>query len=148
MNASAGDDPKPPLLPEVPRHRAVNVGIIAVCVLVTLIVFGAFDPAGHGFFPRCQFHQLTGLDCPGCGGQRAVHQVLHGHVAAAFHCNALFVSLLPVGLWYASRFLIHRLLGVLLPSPFQHRVWLWMLTGAIVIFGIVRNLPGCEFLRP
>lgn len=148
MTASAGDDPKPPVLPEVRWRRAARTGIVTVCVLLGAILFGAFDPASHGFFPRCQFHQLTGLDCPGCGGQRAAHQLLHGHVAAAFRCNALFVSLLPVGVWYAMRFIFHRIHGHLLPSPFQHRLWLWLLTGLIVGFGIVRNLPGCEFLRP
>lgn len=39
---------------------------------------------------------LTGLECPGCGSQRAIHSLLHLDIAAAFKFNALLVSSLPL----------------------------------------------------
>lgn len=44
---------------------------------------------------------LTGWDCPACGGLRAVNDLSHGNLAAAWHSNALFVVSLPLitGLW-------------------------------------------------
>lgn len=39
---------------------------------------------------------LTGLECPGCGSQRAIHSLLHLDIGAAFKFNALLVSSLPL----------------------------------------------------
>lgn len=35
----------------------------------------------------CQFHNLTGLDCPGCGLTRAFVSIAHGNLAAAWRYN-------------------------------------------------------------
>lgn len=53
------------------------------------------DPATNALFPRCPFHALTGWLCPGCGSQRALHQLLHLNIAAAFALNPLMVVALP-----------------------------------------------------
>ncbi|MCM1109265.1 MAG: DUF2752 domain-containing protein [Clostridium sp.] len=38
---------------------------------------------------------ITGLQCPGCGSQRAVHSLLHADLRAAWGYNALLVAFLP-----------------------------------------------------
>lgn len=75
------------------RHAAVAGG--AVVLILLAAVYGIFDPSSH-LFPRCPFHALTGLDCPGCGSQRAVHALLHGDVVSAWHFNALLTASLPL----------------------------------------------------
>src|SRR5690349_2777045 len=55
-----------------------------------IVLYGIFDP-DHFLFPKCPFHSLTGLLCPGCGSQRALHQILHGHIGASFKLNPLFL---------------------------------------------------------
>ena len=40
------------------------------------------NPYESGAFPSCIFYQATGWYCPGCGGLRATHELLHGDVAA------------------------------------------------------------------
>jgi len=130
-------------------NTARGTFIISLLGLVAgAAVFWSFDPSQYRFFPRCTFHTLTGLDCPGCGGQRAVHQLLHGEFLAAFSANALLVLLTPVGLWLLLRLLLKRYANVVLPAVFLNRTCLWVLIAAVVLFGIARNLPGCEFLRP
>lgn len=91
---------------------------------------------------------MTGLDCPGCGGQRAAHQLLHGNFAVAFRSNALFVSLLPLAVICLTRLLWAKLTGDAVRWPFRRVGWVWLLAGLVVAFGIVRNLPGFEWLRP
>jgi hypothetical protein len=71
---------------------------LALAALPVLALLYWFDPAQHGFYPRCHFRALTGLDCPGCGGLRATHALLHGDLAAAWRFNALFLLALPAGL--------------------------------------------------
>ena len=50
--------------------------------------------------PRCPFHHLTGLLCPGCGGTRALLALLHGDLRAAWHLNPLLLALAPLLLAY------------------------------------------------
>lgn len=106
------------------------VALGAVGVLAGLVIFWAFDPSQYVFFPRCMFHSMTGLDCPGCGGQRALHHVLHGQFAAAFGANALFMLLLPVGMWLLLRFALGRCANCTLPAVFLNRTCVWLLVGA------------------
>lgn len=53
------------------------------------------DPLDYAIFPKCPVKMLTGLDCPGCGSQRAIHALLNGQVAEAFRSNALMVLAIP-----------------------------------------------------
>ena len=117
---------------------ALGCGVV---VAGGLFVLFQFNPEHHPFFPKCGFHALTGLDCPGCGGQRALHQLLHGNFIDAFRYNALLISLAPLGLWSLVRHGARRIAGYSLPSLFSHPAWPWLLAGAVIIFGIVRNLP-------
>ncbi|MGL5683791.1 MAG: DUF2752 domain-containing protein [Marinifilaceae bacterium] len=49
----------------------------------------------YGFFPPCPFYKLTGLQCPGCGSQRAIHSLLNGNITQAFGYNPLMVLSIP-----------------------------------------------------
>lgn len=70
------------------------VGGIAAAIAV-VAVYAIFDP-NEAYFPKCPVKVLTGLDCPGCGSQRALHALLHGDVAATIRYNALFLVTLPL----------------------------------------------------
>ena len=54
------------------------------------------DPDRGVGYPSCPFRTLTGLECPGCGPSRALHQLLHAHPVSAFELNPLLVILLPL----------------------------------------------------
>src|SRR4051794_11862968 len=120
-----------------------------VCALAVLATLFLFDPARHGFYPQCAFHHLTGLYCPGCGVLRATHELLHGHVSAAFHLNALFVVSLPLLIFYAGAVCFCRLKGDYFP-PFLTIASAWTVVVAILSFAVLRNLPltSLAWLRP
>jgi len=80
----------------VPRSFR-NWAASALVIVAGWIVY-TFPPAASTWYPRCVFHTLTGYDCPGCGGTRAMHQLLHGHVREAFALNPLLFVLIPVAL--------------------------------------------------
>ena len=109
----------------------------ALCAVGVLIYF-IFDPTRVPIFPPCVFHEVTGLDCPGCGGQRALHALLHGDFIAAFRLNAMFVLSLPLGAWYGPRLISRAFKGQ--PSGLNSR-WLWIYLAAWMAFGFLRNLP-------
>jgi Protein of unknown function (DUF2752) len=106
-----------------------------------LVILYFFAPTQYAFYPRCLFHSLTGLSCPGCGSLRAIHNLLHGHWTAAFHYNPLLIALLPVLAGVLTSYLC-RLITGREPFPvFKRPFWIWVLLGLLVAFTIVRNLP-------
>lgn len=84
--------------------------------LFPLLVVGAaavyfiFDPTiPTQWFPKCPFHLLTGLQCPGCGVQRAFHCFLHGNIMDGLAYNYFLIVLIPILLlvvlseWYNQK---------------------------------------------
>jgi hypothetical protein len=122
--------------------KAGGAGGGGIAPAAALILY-CFDPARVRLYPGCPFHQWTGLDCPGCGGLRAAHELLHGHLLAALHLNLLFVGSLPALAWLGFRWIRHERTGK--PAVIVRPVWLWIYVAAWVTFGIVRNLPGTSF---
>jgi hypothetical protein len=61
-----------------------------------LAVVYKFPPTQYNFYPRCPFYACTHLLCPGCGGTRALYELLHGNLQGALHYNALLTALAPV----------------------------------------------------
>jgi hypothetical protein len=131
----SNDESSPPPLPRrLPRAFYLIGGSI---LLGGVAVVFAFNPTQTRLFPPCPLYATTGLFCPGCGSTRAVHQLLHGHVAAAFGYNPLLVVSIPFLAYALTRQLI-RALPPRRPLP----VWVvWALFTVLVGFGIVRNVP-------
>ncbi|WP_084677473.1 DUF2752 domain-containing protein [Altibacter lentus] len=106
-----------------------------------LLVYYSFDPSEHAFFLPCPFHYLTGFLCPGCGSQRAIHQLLHGHIGLAYNLNPLLVLSLPFlayGIYnkvYNYLFNTQRRI-----SLFYSNIFIYGYTGCILFFWIFRNI--------
>lgn len=118
---------------------------LAASVGAALVVLFWFNPAQHSFYPFCAFHRVTGWQCPGCGGLRSVHHLLHGDVLTAFRFNPVVVLAVPWLLWLGVR----RWWRGPRPGGISARAqarWAWIALGVLVAFWIVRNLP-LEFFR-
>ena len=124
-------------------RRLVVCGIALVAITTAALLY-RFNPVEHAFYPRCMFHVVTGLDCPGCGGLRAAHQLLHGNIRAAFQLNPLAVMLLPVMLVGGLYWLIARRspASAVLRKPGV----LGMFAVVVIAFGLLRNLPWRTWL--
>jgi len=146
-DAGPFDGGLPPKLKER-RHR--NSTMVALALILATGAAGIlylFNPAQHAFYPVCYFHAATGLNCPGCGSLRAMHQLLHGHLAEAARFNLLLLLCLPYLGWRTIRFAIARLRRQ--PATFAIKPgWLWTFLCAAVVFTIFRNLPGFIWLAP
>ncbi|MBR4757475.1 MAG: DUF2752 domain-containing protein [Bacteroidaceae bacterium] len=89
----------------------------------------------------CLFHQLTGLNCPLCGGQRMMWAILHGRFCEAFHHNPLLFCLIPIiivvlTLWLANKG-TRRRMHIL----YSDRALLLYLV-FLILWCIVRNIYG------
>lgn len=114
-------------------YGAVGAGAVLVG---SLAYIGLADPHKPGFlFPACPFKVLTGLDCPGCGGLRMTHDLLHGDLGAAVVDNVFLLVGLPVLLvWLVVRW--RRGLKLM---PVAAIVTLVVAT---VAWTVIRNWPG------
>ena len=105
-------------------------------------LYYAVDPSHSAWLPQCPFHALTGWECPACGGQRALHALLHGRPGEAVRFNLFLVVSVPYFLAVAWTSLDRgRVAGRLRPIV-QHR---WVACAYCVLFvvwWVVRNLPG------
>ena len=115
-----------------------NIGI-AITLLVLIIIFFFYDPCNYSIFPKCPFLLLTGLQCPGCGSQRAIHSLLHLEVLKAFHYNALLVFTLPiiVILLLAEYYRCSR---PNLCMMIHNKIYIWWYLAIIILWWITRNI--------
>ncbi len=120
-------------------------GMAVAAIAVAAVLLRDFDPATSGIFPPCPVRYLTGWYCPGCGSLRAIHQLLHGHVWAAWAMNPLTFVLLPFLAYGLVSHALFEIRGRGLPQPYLPAVWIRALCAAILLFGIVRNLPFHPF---
>jgi Protein of unknown function (DUF2752) len=121
------------------------VGAALLTAGLGAVMLWFFDPASAGIFPSCPLRYLTGLYCPGCGSLRAMHQLLHGNVAAAWAMNPLTIILLPFLSYGLTSEALSLWRGAGLPHRSLPASWIWTLCAVIVIFGIVRNVPVHPF---
>jgi hypothetical protein len=115
-------------------YTAVGAGALGLAGALTYI--GLNDPHRPGsVFPPCPFKTLTGWDCPGCGGLRMTHDLLHGDLAAAVQDNVYLLVGIPL-----------LLVWVLLRRVRRRAVFTWW-AGAVILvtavaWTVVRNVTG------
>ncbi|HEY5184017.1 MAG TPA: DUF2752 domain-containing protein [Actinomycetes bacterium] len=126
--------------------RLVGPLAVAAGVLASVGLLAAVDPNQPGHFPTCPFKAMTGLDCPFCGGLRAVHDLAHGNVVAALDRNVLVVLAVPVVAFAWLQWLRRAVRPGTAP---RREVPPWLVRAVIVlvlVFWVVRNIPGVPFL--
>jgi len=115
----------------------VGVGVAAATTALWLR-----DPHQSGSWGLCPLRALTGLNCPLCGGLRAVNDLTNGDLSAAWHSNALFVGSIPilVALWVW--WLVAALVGKSMPTSHRlAKMALYAFAAIAVAFWVFRNTP-------
>lgn len=118
--------------------------MIGLLVLASaLVIYREVDPTSTDLFPKCLFLDLTGLFCPGCGSQRAVHALLNGEFALAMGFNAMLVVAAPAACigWILPRLELFSGNGSRYRPVVLHRAIPFLVIG----FWIVRNIPLSPF---
>ncbi len=112
--------------------------LLAVLAMSITAFYFFWNPAENSFLPSCPFKSLMGFYCPGCGGQRAFHAILHGDFAGAFHDNFLIFIIIPITLYK----IILEMNGSASKDVFILRgKGIWIFLSLLVLFTIVRNVP-------
>ncbi len=126
-----------------PQRESRSLALLTVILIAVVLIFYFLDPATSRGFWTCPFHRITGWYCPGCGGQRALHELLHGHFIAALRLNPLAILLFIPAAIYAYTAYAFRVLGIMrLPAIKIRNGALIALLAAIILFGILHNVWG------
>lgn len=85
------------------RAGSTAIYVAAILTVVAAAYYYLYDPRTGTSLPmlQCPFHLLTGLSCPACGLQRALHLLLHGQPLAALSYNYLLALAIPLTLLVA-----------------------------------------------
>lgn len=102
-------------------------------------IYYSFNPNKYAIFPKCPFLVVTGLECPGCGSQRAVHSLLHLNIVDAFCYNALLVISLPIIaiLLYAE---LNRKKRPAFYIKIHNPKYIWSYFTIVILWFLLRNI--------
>ena len=117
-------------------QELITLGVLLVLGAAACIVLLIAPPGSTlgKWLPKCMFHQLTGLYCPGCGATRALSALLHGDVLVSLHNNLLLFPLLA-----SIAFMIVKP-GISLKRPVAIAI-----LAAVLLFTVLRNIPVAPF---
>lgn len=112
---------------------------LAATVYVALV-----DPNSPGHYFTCPLLAATGLYCAGCGGLRAVHDLVHLDVAGAWRMNPLLVIALPlmVAAWVRWVARASRALRPTAASDRRSRRLAWAVLVVLPVYSVLRNVPA------
>ena len=113
-------------------------------ILVIVGFYWYFNPM-QLLFPKCPVFSFSGIHCPGCGSQRAMHAFLHGNFSDAFRQN-LLATLCYFAIIAEIVFLITGKMHWRPSYRLKHSRYaaLFVLT-FVLVFTLLRNIPVYPF---
>ena len=113
---------------------------MAIVFVIAIAFLFVHDPMTAGFSYKCPVKYLTGYDCPGCGGQRAVHALLHLRIKEAIAYNPFLVI---VTIYLLAVIIIQFLKGPRI-EKIRHfilgQTMAWIYLSLMFIWTILRNI--------
>lgn len=120
-------------------RKTITAAILIVGIAAVILIYSIYDPMQSGWPLQCPSRLLTGLQCPGCGSQRALHALLHGDIAGCLKANLLLLpALVMMGLLTAVKIFPDRLPR--LEHTLNHPLTGYCILAVTVLWGVVRNL--------
>ena len=117
--------------------------VISFCLLLGLVLYLKL-----GIWLFCPIYKFTGFYCPGCGITRMLSSLMNGRFYQAFRYNPLVFIMIPfvifhfcdsvIAFWKKRRTVLEKL---------EPGIW-YVLIGVFIVYGILRNIPLFDYLKP
>lgn len=120
--------------------ESVKMLLLISFLITVVVIFFRYNPEEHSWFPKCLFYQLTGLQCPACGSQRAVHAALHFDFQSAFRYNPFMIVSMPYALGIIFISLINMPFAVKIRKILLHRISVYIYVTLYLAWWIIRNV--------
>jgi len=125
------------------RLKTKYIGLLIVSFTIATLYY--FINPSTSLFPKCPFYVTTGLYCPGCGSQRALHDFLHLNFKGVIGHNILFVVGIVIALYQATLSLENFLFKKNRTNLLYHKATPIVLLVFVLLFWILRNIPLYPF---
>jgi hypothetical protein len=126
--------------------KLLNFALMALFLGGIFIFYYFFNPSENDFFLSCPFKYVTGYYCPGCGSQRAIHQLAHGNIISALSFNPLMMLSLPIVIYglgiKAWNYLFYTQYRV---GLFNSNIFIYTFFTIVLLYWILRNIPMAPF---
>lgn len=119
------------------RGKKVAIGaVIILCAVAAGVAVLLWTP----FRIPCPFYELTGMQCPFCGGTRMTLSLLQFDFMAAFSYNPYLFMAIPALLLFAGAWVGRYIRTGRSRLAVWQKVFLIALIAAGIVFAILRNL--------
>jgi len=121
-----------------------NLGFILLGISIAILYFFV-NPSEVDFLPKCPLYVTTGIYCPGCGSQRATHQLLQLNFIGVLQQNVLyFFGLLVIG-YHLTIKSVNIIFKKSYYNYIYHSKTPIIILIIILIYWILRNIPYYPF---
>lgn len=103
------------------------------------------NPSEVDFLPKCPLYFTTGLYCPGCGSQRATHQLLNLNIAGVLQQNLLYFFGIIVFIYHYSIVGMHHFFKKDYYNYLNHPKTPIIILIFVILFWVFRNIPIYPF---
>ena len=103
------------------------------------------DPNEVDFLLSCPLYANTGLFCPGCGSQRALHNLLHLDLLKAINNNLLLIIAMLLMIYHYGVLAVNKLFNWPIKSLFSNSKFRLLLIIFAGLFWIFRNISVYPF---
>ena len=119
--------------------------VMLLLIIVVALLYIYINPSEVNFLPKCPLYVTTGIYCPGCGSQRATHNLLHFNFLGVLQQNILYAF----GLFLLAYHLIITSLNSFLNKNYTNYLYYkkipLIIFIIIILFWILRNIPIYPF---
>ena len=125
------------------RKRALKTAAVLLVLGLSYALFTRLT----GLYIPCVFHLVTGWACPGCGISHFFQDLLRLDFAGAVQQNLAVAVLLPIWALAELAWFFLRIRWLRPNGPVMTALT-WVSLVLLLVFGVLRNLPGFACLLP
>lgn len=116
-----------------------------ILIIALICVYIFIDPNQVDFLPKCPLYFTTGLYCPGCGSQRATHQLLNFNFLGVVNQNVLYALGILLFVYNGLIIITIKYFKKSYYNYMYHPKTPIILLILIIVFWVLRNLPYYPF---
>lgn len=115
------------------KRLLIGIAVVLTAVFLSSVLY-FHEPLKTWWLPKCFFHELSSLHCPGCGATRAMYALLHGNILLSLRNNLMMIPMLITALVISIK-----------PQWGLKRQVAYPVAIIAILFFILRNLPFYPF---
>lgn len=121
-----------------------HIGMLILGIGLAFLYF-FINPSEVNFLPKCPLYVTTGVYCPGCGSQRATHQLLQLNIVGVLQQNVLYFLGLLIWGYHITVIGLNNFFKKNIYNYIYHPKTPIIILIIVIIYWILRNIPYYPF---